>query len=710
MKQVLQNFRSGDLKVDEVPETVVKDGGVLVQNHASLVSAGTEKMVIDLAQKSLLGKARQRPDLVRQVIAKVRRDGFLSTMRAVEARLDAPIALGYSCAGIVKEVGRGADTFRVGDRVACAGMNYASHAETVFVPVNLAVGIPDNIKFDEAAFVTLGAIALQGVRTAEVKLGDSVAVIGLGLVGQLTVQMLKAAGCVVVAIDLDASKVETARASGADVSLERNDDVIGAVTRATDGFGVDSVIITAAAESNDPVEIAGAIARDRAIVSMVGAVGMNIPRKVYFEKELQLRLSRSYGPGRYDAQYEEGGVDYPIGYVRWTERRNMQEFVRLLATGSVRVEPLITHRIPIDEAERAYEMISGKSHEPYLGIVLTYPQRESEAVRVVQLQRPRRAPSDGVRLGIVGAGNFAKAVLLPRLAKMTEARLTGLATATGRNAKAIGDQYGFSWCTTESHEVLQSSEIDAVIIATRHDTHAKLTAQALRAGKSVFVEKPLAIDQAGLDEAEAAVAEGTGQLMVGFNRRFSPLSAKAKSLFTGCSPLSMTYRINAGAIEKSSWIHGAEGGGRIVGEVCHFVDYLQFLTDALPVEVHAWASSAGADSLSILIKLGDGSVGSINYFSSGDRGLAKERVEIFGGGRVAIIDDFRVLETWHDGKRRVIRSSGQQKGFDEELQAFLSAVKTGAPMPIPWSSIRATTKATLKIIDSLSSGRPEAVH
>jgi predicted dehydrogenase/threonine dehydrogenase-like Zn-dependent dehydrogenase len=709
MKQVLQNFRSGELRVEDVPETVVRDGGILVRNHASLVSAGTEKMVIDLAQKSLLGKARQRPDLVRQVIAKVRRDGFLSTLRAVEARLDAPIALGYSCAGVVREVGRGTEGFRPGDRVACAGMNYASHAETVFVPVNLAVPIPDNITFDEAAFVTLGAIALQGVRTAEAKLGDAVAVIGLGLVGQLTVQMLKAAGCFVIAIDLDSSKVELARASGADLGVVRGEDVRSAVDRATDGFGADSVIIAAAAESNDPIELAAEIARDRAIISMVGAVGMNIPRKPYFDKELQLRLSRSYGPGRYDPLYEEAGVDYPIGYVRWTERRNMQEFIRLLSTGSVKIEPLISHRIAIDEAERAYEMIAGKLAEPYLGIVLTYPTRTTETIRVIQLSRPKVVLAGAVRLGMVGAGNFAKSVLLPRLAKMTEAKLTGLATATGRNAKAIGNQYGFSWCTTDAHEVTGNSEVDAVIIATRHDTHASLTAEALRSGKSVFVEKPLAIDQSGLDEVAEALEQG-GQLMVGFNRRFSPLSVKAHEFFGGVSPLSISYRVNAGSIDKSSWIQGAEGGGRIVGEVCHFVDYLQFLTDAIPVEVHAWASPVGEDTLSIMIKLSDGSVGSINYFATGDRGLSKERIEIFGGGRAAVIDDFRSLETWQDGKRRVLRPSSQQKGFDEELRAFLAAVKGGASMPISWESIRATTSATLRILDSLGSGRPEAVR
>lgn len=711
MKQVLQNFRSGELKVDEVPETVVKDGGILVRNLASLVSAGTERMVVDLARKSLLGKARQRPDLVRQVIAKARRDGLLSTFRAVEARLDAPIALGYSCAGLVREVGKGAEGFRVGDRVACAGMNYASHAETVCVPTNLAVGIPDNVPFDEAAFVTLGAIALQGIRTAEVKLGETLAVIGLGLVGQLTMQMLKAAGCRVIGIDLDPVKVQLARSLGADVAVARGDNVEEAVARLTDGFGVDAVIITAAAETNDPIELAGAIARDRAVISMVGAVGMDVPRKVYFEKELQLRLSRSYGPGRYDPQYEEAGIDYPIGYVRWTEQRNMQEFLRLVGAGSVKIEPLITHRIPIEEAARAYEMISGKGQQPYLGILLTYPPQESAQSRVVSLRQgaARRPVIGALRLGVIGAGNFAKTVLLPRLAKLSDVHLTALATATGRNAKAIGEQYRFSWCTTDSGQLIGSSEVDAVVIATRHDTHAPMTAQAVAAGKAVFVEKPLAIDRDGLDEVSAAVGEFKGRVMVGFNRRFSPLSVSLKRCFEGVSPLAISYRVNAGAIPMVSWIQNAEGGGRIVGEVCHFVDYLQYLTDAMPVEVYASANSAGADTLAIIVRMSDGSVGNINYFATGDRGLAKERIEVFGGGRAAILDDFRTLEAWQDGRRHVTRSSRQEKGFDEELKVFLTAARSGGEMPIAWSSLVATTLATLRIADSLGSGRPEAV-
>ncbi|MDX2034592.1 MAG: bi-domain-containing oxidoreductase [Blastocatellia bacterium] len=706
MKQVIQNFRTGVLKVDEAPETICKRGGVLVANVASLISAGTEKMAVDFAQKSLMGKAQERPDLVRQVMRKLKRDGVMNTINTVRARLEAPLALGYSCAGVVREIGAGAEEFRVGDRVACAGMNYASHAETVFVPKNLTVKIPEGVSFDEAAFVTLGAIALQGVRTAEVKLGDTAAVIGLGLLGQLTVQILKAAGCRVIGIDLEQAKIDLARAFGADEVVRRSEDVERRIAEFTDGHGVDAVIVAAAADTNDPIELAGVIARDRAIVSMVGAVRMEIPRKIYYEKELQLRLSRSYGPGRYDAAYEEQGIDYPIGYVRWTERRNMQEFLRLIATGAVRLGPLITHRFPIEQAETAYEIITGKRREPYLAVLLQYaPQTPGTTVVVLREQ----AAAGEIRLGLIGAGNFAKSVLLPRLAKSRGVQLAGIATATGRNAKAIGEQYGFGFCTTDYRELLGREEINTVLIATRHDTHARMTAECLRAGKAVFVEKPLAIDHEGLEEIQAA-GQPVPRVMVGFNRRFSPLSTQLKAFFTAAGPLAITYRVNAGEIPKESWIQADEGGGRIVGEVCHFVDLLQFLTDAAPTEVFAFAAVSGVDTLTIVLKFADGSIGNINYFATGDRGFPKERVEVYGGGRVAVLDDFRTLETWRDGKRALTRRVSQEKGFDQELAAFLDAVRTGSDMPIPWPSLLATTMTTLRIVEALRCGTPMGIE
>jgi predicted dehydrogenase/threonine dehydrogenase-like Zn-dependent dehydrogenase len=711
MKQVLQSFRSGVLKVDEVPETLCKSGGILVSNVTSLISAGTEKMAIDLAQRSLVGKARERPDLVRQVIDKLKRDGLRRTIQTVKARLDTPLALGYSCAGIVREVGSGAHEFSVGDHVACAGMNYASHAETVFIPKNLAVQIPDGVSFDEASFVTLGAIAMQGVRTAEVKLGDKVAVVGLGLVGQLTVQILKAAGCQVAGIDLDSTKIHLARALGADFAIQRNDDVEGALSRFS-GSGVDAVVITAAAETNDPIVLAGALARDRAIVSIVGAVRIDVPRKTYYEKELQLRLSRSYGPGRYDPIYEEQGVDYPIGYVRWTERRNMQEFLRLVAAKAVKLDQLITHRFPIEQAEMAYDIITGKSNEEHLGILLKYAEVPliERASRTVTLKERRSTDERGeVKLGVIGAGNFARSVLLPRLAKASNVRLLGIATATGRNSKAMGDKYGFGICTTDYRELLNAEELNTVIIATRHNTHAKMTAEAVSAGKTVYVEKPLAICEEELTEVINAVYQYHGRVMVGFNRRFSPFSTELKRFFKGVESLAITYRVNAGSLPKDSWIDGEEGGGRITGEVCHFVDFLQFLTDADPAEVFAYQSPDGPDTLCIILKLSDGSSANINYFANGDRGFPKERIEVFGGGKTAVLDDFCRLEMWGDGKRKVTKRLSQDKGFDQELSAFIQAARSGDQMPIAWRSLVLTTLTTFRIEEALGSGKPRKI-
>ncbi|HKX29315.1 MAG TPA: bi-domain-containing oxidoreductase [Blastocatellia bacterium] len=712
MKQVIQNFRSGRLKVDEVPETICQAGGLLVDNVTSLISAGTEKMVIDLAQKSLLGKARERPDLVRQVLNKLRRDGLGSTLQTVKARLETSLALGYSCAGTVRETGRGVEEFDLHDRVACAGMNYASHAETVFVPKNLAVKIPEGVSFDEAAFVTLGAIALQGVRTAEVKLGETVAVIGLGLLGQLTVPILKAAGCRVIGIDLDPGKIALARAHGADLALARDHGVESLVTEFTEGRGVDAAIVTAASSTNDPIELAGAIARDRAVISVVGAVGLEVPRKIYYEKELQLRLSRSYGPGRYDPQYELQGIDYPIGYVRWTERRNMGEFLRLVSAKSIRLDQLITHRFPIEQAEHAYEIISGKRPEEYLGILLTYEERPHgrSGPRIVRLDNRRHTATGNVgKLGLIGAGNFARSVLLPRLARVSNLHLVGVATATGRNAKTVAEQYGFGFCCTDYQDLLAHDEIDTVIIATRHDTHARIAAEAVRAGKTVLVEKPLAISEAGLSEIAEAVDQTGGRVMVGFNRRFSDLSVELKQFFADAGPLSVTYRVNAGPIPAESWIQGEEGGGRVLGEVCHFVDYLQFLTDSEPSEVFAFRSAAGPDTLSLIVKLSEGSIGNINYFANGDHALPKERIEVYGGGRVAILDDFRTLERWHAGKRRTTKKLAQDKGFDQELSLFVRSVLNDNEMPIGWRSLMLTTLTTLKVVEALKSGRPEKV-
>lgn len=711
MRQVLQHVRSGRLELAEVPEPYAKSGGVVVRNAASLISAGTEKMVIEFAGKSMLGKARERPDLVKQVLDKVKKDGLAPTVQTVMTRLDQPIPLGYSCAGVVESVGRGGGEFAVGDRVACAGMGYASHAHAVFVPKNLTVRIPEGVSFEDASYVTLGAIALQGVRVAEPRLGESVAVIGLGLLGQITVQILRAAGCRVIGIDLDPSKIALARELGADAAVSRAEDVQGAVAAFTGGVGVDSVIITAATDSNDPIELAGELCRDRGIVSMVGAVKMDVPRKVYFEKELQLRLSRSYGPGRYDPEYEEKGHDYPIGYVRWTERRNMEEFLRLVAGGQVTPARLTTHRFDIGQAEKAYEIVTGEDRQPFLGVVLTYGDNAGTgAVRRMEL-RPRAGRDGKVGVGFIGAGNFAKGVLLPRFQKTTDLSLVGVSTATGMNAKATGEKFGFAYCTTDTAQLLADDGIGAVVIATRHGSHARFAADALRAGKAVFVEKPLAIDEEGLALVMEAQAESGALLTVGFNRRFSPLVDEMRRFFTPGQPLAIQYRINSGPIPAGTWIHDPEdGGGRIIGEVCHFVDLAQALTGDEVVEV--FAQSLGGptaelhDTVAITLRYRGGSIASINYFSTGDKSHPKEMVEVFGGGGIAVLDDFRTLTLTRNGKARKVKRLSQDKGFDQEVAAFVAAVRDGGQAPIPMDALVATTRATFAVEESLRTGLP----
>jgi predicted dehydrogenase len=561
--------------------------------------------------------------------------------------------------------------------------------------------------------VTLGAIALQGVRIAAPTIGENVAVIGLGLLGLLTIQILKANGCRTIGIDLDPAKVALAVELGADAAVTRNNDVKGAIAGFTDGVGADAVIITAATDSNDPIELSAEISRQRGRVAMVGAVKMDIPRKPFYEKELELRLSRSYGPGRYDPHYEEQGQDYPIGYVRWTERRNMQEFLRLVSSRQVTPARLVSHTFPIDRAESAYEVVMGKTGEPFTGVLLSYPARTfNGAGRTVTLAERKPASGD-VGIGFIGAGNFARAILLPRFAKLKGARLQGISTANGRSGQTTGEKFGFAYATTDSSRLLSDPDVTAVVIATRHGSHARLAAEALRAGKAVFVEKPLAIDQAGLDEVMAAYT-AQSLLTVGFNRRFSPLAVQLKNAFDPETRLAINYRINAGPIPADSWVHDpVEGGGRIIGEGCHFVDFVQFVTGDTPIEVFAHALSGPDgklhDTVSITIKLARGSIATIDYFATGDKSFPKERVEVYGGGRVAVLDDFRELKVFRDGKSERTRKLVQDKGFDEEVAAFMAALRGGGVAPIPIESLVATTLATFAIEESLRTGSPVAL-
>ncbi|HEY0385699.1 MAG TPA: bi-domain-containing oxidoreductase, partial [Pyrinomonadaceae bacterium] len=570
MKQVLQNNKTGRMTVVDVPVPVVQKGRVLVRAAASLISAGTERMAVDEGKKSLIERARERPELVKQVLERARSEGVIKTFNAVRSKLGSSTALGYSAAGIVLEVGEDVTEFRAGMRVACAGAGYASHAEVLSVPKNLCVRLPDEVTFDAGAFGTLGAIALQGVRLSEPTLGESVVVVGLGLLGQITVQLLKANGCRVFGVDLDPAKVALALELGADAAAVSDENVKRAVLDWSRGRGADAVLITAATQSNQPVEFAGEISRLKGRVVAVGMVGLNVPRNLYFKRELSLMVSMSYGPGRYDAEYEERGHDYPFAYVRWTENRNIEAFLDLIAAGRVNVERLITHRFPIEESERAYQLIGGETKEPYLGIVLQYDtERELERrIEIKSSARPASVKASAVvRVGMIGAGGYAQGMLLPHY-KERGVEFRAITTATGVTARDIAEKYGFNYCASSADEILDDEEVNLIVIATRHDLHAELARRALVKGKHVFVEKPLALNEEELAGVLEAAANASERLMVGFNRRFSPLARVAKDFFAGRqAPLSISYRVNAGRIPKSHWSQDPrEGGGRIIGE------------------------------------------------------------------------------------------------------------------------------------------------
>jgi polar amino acid transport system substrate-binding protein len=728
MKQILQNYKTGEVSVADVPPPIAQRGRVLVRTAASLISAGTERMTVELGRKSLLGKARERPDLVRQVIQKAQREGLANTITAVQSKLNAANALGYSAAGIVQDVGDDVTDFRAGDRVACAGAGFASHAEVLSVPKNLCVRLPDAVDFEAAAFGTLGAIALQGVRLAEPTLGESIVVIGLGLLGQLTVQLLKANGCRVFGVDLDAAKVELARTLGADDGCASGGETLQAVSDWSRGRGADAVLITAATASDQPIELAGEISRLKGRVVAVGLVGMNVPRKIYYERELTLKVSMSYGPGRYDREYEERGHDYPFAYVRWTEGRNIEAFLDLVAAGSVRIAPLITHRFSIEDGERAYNLIAGETKEPYLGVVLGY-DTERELVRSIERRTRGGVNNDAsdaaraqtatagaataeVRVGMIGAGSYAQKFLLPNFAA-NKATFASIATASGISARGIGEKYDFARVAASADEVIADAHANLIVIATRHDSHASLARRALEAGRHVFVEKPLALNDEELEGVLAAARASKGSLLVGFNRRFSPHARAAAEVFAARrEPLSILYRVNAGRIARDSWIQDArEGGGRIIGEVCHFIDLMHFLTGAVTTRVYAEAVASrnreivDEDSVMITLRFSDGSNGTIAYLAEGDRALDKERIEIFGGGKTFVIEDFRSAALYERGRERRTKLRAQDKGQAAEVRAVCSMVRDNTRAPIALDDLAANTRATFRIRESLRTGQ-----
>lgn len=713
MKQLIQNFKSGVMYVDEIPVPGISAGMVLVENEFSLISSGTERGTVKVAQASLLGKARERPDLVAQVMSNIKKEGLFATLNKVRTKLDSLKALGYSCSGRVITSLDKNGLFKPGERVACAGQDYASHAAVVSVPQNLVAKIPDNVSSEEAAFTTVGSIAMQGIRQAHPLIGEKIAVIGLGLIGQITCQLLKANGCMVMGIDLNEKLVNLARETAGVKAMLRNDsNLAGICLEFTNGYGFDSVIITAAANSNDPVELAASLARKKGKIVVVGAVKMDLQRDPYFyRKELELLMSCSYGPGRYDPAYEEGGIDYPYPYVRWTEQRNMEAFLDLLSMKAINLKPLITHVFNIDDALKAYDIVLGKTSEFSAGILLKYNSSE-KALRNVFTAR--KEPASEINVGFIGAGSFAQSYLIPGV-KASGASLDGVVTSRGITSKNVADKFGFNFCSTDPSEVLRNEKINTVFIATPHSSHAPLVIQALEAGKNIFVEKPLALNADQLNDVIEAVHTYKKPVMVGFNRRFAPVSESLRKEFnTMLEPMIVNIRVNAGLIPKGHWIQDPEtGGGRIIGEVCHFIDLMQYLTGAEPVNVFAESITSAnstivqADNFAAVIRFSNGSVGNLVYLANGDNGLAKERIEVSGGGVSAVINDFRDAIIYRGSRQIKLKSNG--KGHREEVHQFLHSLKNGSDCPLSFRSVCLTTVTTFKLLDSLATGLPQEI-
>jgi predicted dehydrogenase/threonine dehydrogenase-like Zn-dependent dehydrogenase len=729
MRQLFQIPRTGELRMRDVPCPQPAENQIVVRTVASLVSAGTEKHMLEFAQKSLLGKALERPDLARMVFAKATSEGIAEAWRQSMARLESPMPVGYSSAGVVIGLGNAVDSFVVGDRVACSGSGIASHASVVVAPPNLCVKIPEGMDFESAAFAALGGIALEAVRMSEVSLGSRVVVIGLGLLGQIAVQLLCAAGCHVVGMDPDAHKAQMALQNGAEATARSYDELRALVPKGCAHAGFDSAILLAATSSNQPLEVAAEICRERGRVVATGLIGLDLPRKPFYDKELELVVSRAWGPGLYDTSYTSAGLDYPLPYVRWTAQRNLDEFLTQLAKRSVQVRSLISHRFEFSRSLEAYNLIlSGK--EPYLGVLLTYSQEKAVSPynSPVWLKKPGRsssaASSDVIGIGLIGAGLFARGTLLPTLQKIPDVRFRAVASLAGLNASQVAEKFGFDYCTSDYQKLVEDPEIHLIVVATRHGSHAGLACEALRHGKHVLVEKPLAVNREQLEEIIGACGESrpcpsasSPVLMVGFNRRFSCIARWTKDKFAAIrEPLAIQCTVNTGPLPADSWVYDrVDGGGRIIGEVCHFIDLIQYLTNSWPRRVYAETltsqRSHRTDNLVITLKMEDGSVASIQYFSGGDKSYPRERVEIFGGGAVGLVDDFRYACFVRKGRKTRLRTwLSADRGHRAEMETLLDVIRHGAQPPVPLADYVCTTLTTFAIEKALKSRAPVEVE
>ncbi|NIM17557.1 MAG: Gfo/Idh/MocA family oxidoreductase [Candidatus Aminicenantes bacterium] len=709
MDQLTQDLKKGNMQILEVPFPALGKGQVLVRNFYSVISAGTEAKTVSDARKGYIAKARARQKEVKQVIELVKTTGLAETYKLVMTKLEAPSALGYSSAGEVIGIGEGVTQFKVGDRAACGGTS-AVHADVVSVPENLCTKVPEGVELKHAAFSAIAAIAVQGIRQADLQLGESCVVIGLGLIGQITIQLLKAAGITSIGIDIKEEQVQLARENGAEFAFNRNrEDIENVILHHTHGYGADAVIITASSSSTDPMELAGALCRQKGKVVIVGGVPTGFSRTNYYKKELDVRMSCSYGPGRYDPQYEEHGHDYPIGYVRWTENRNMQAYIDLLAKNKLNMDALISHVFDLTDAPDAYRMILERS-EPFCGILIRYDIEKELKSKVIL--KEKSFPAAEPNVGLIGAGSFAKNVLLPGMKGLCN--LVGVAAAHGNNARYAADKYGFNYCTDKADEIIEDENINTVFIATRHNLHVEFVIKALKKGKNVFVEKPLALTPDELEEIHgvyqsiAKPGNLTPRLMVGFNRRFSPHMLKVKSLFLPQQPKAMNFRVNAGSLPKDHWVHDPEiGGGRIIGEVCHFIDLAVYIAGSKITSIYADTLKEPGnlmDTLVINLAFENGSIASISYFSNGSKRVAKEYFEIYCNGQTVIIHDFKTMEIYGKSLSRM-KLRTQDKGHKEELVRFFHSIKNGTPSPIPYEEMYSTTLTTFKILESIKQGQ-----
>jgi predicted dehydrogenase/threonine dehydrogenase-like Zn-dependent dehydrogenase len=723
MKQIAQNYKSGELAVLDVPAPVCRPGGVVVRSLFSLISTGTEMMKVSEASMSMVGMARARPDQVRKVLDQVQQQGVMTTYKKVMNKLDSYTPLGYSLCGVVTEVGKGAEEFKAGQLVACAGNEQALHAEYNFVPVNLCAVVPDGVAPEHAAFATVASIAMHGVRRSEVQLGETAVVIGLGLIGQLVVRLLVAAGVQAVGVDPVKARCRLAEKAGAALAGSPDDlDTLAAgLSAITSGRGADHIFLAAGGNTNGPVEAAVKLARDRARVVDIGKMKLDLPWNAYYEKELDVRFSRSYGPGRYDTRYELEGIDYPAGYVRWTEKRNLESFLELVARNSLEVASLIDGVFPFADAAKIYGNLKDGTLKA-VGVLLEYEVPAQDAPKPVTSMvlpgakaptvRVQKKERSDVRIGFVGAGNYASSMLLPHLASLNTAALAHVATTRSLSAVNAQKKFSFTTASTDTDAIFDDESLDAIFIVTRHATHAKLVCRALETGKAVFVEKPLALTRDETDAiADAITRTGNDRLMVGFNRRFAPLLTAMRKNFGRSATTSNTrYLVNAGKLAADSWYLNEEAeGSRFTGEGGHFIDTLTWWADSLPEEVYAIRGPEKGD-VHATFRFANGASGSIAYLTGGDSRFPKETMDATGGGRNALLDNFKTATVWSGrGKSTTKARGGQDKGQRAEMEQFIEAVRTGSPMPIRVDALLATTRATIAVGESLSSGRMEKV-